>query len=128
MSLVKKSAGILIAALLVFLLYLGSLYNYLLFHTFAEVFSICIAITVFLITWNSEKVLKNKYLLIVGFAYLFIACLDFFHTISYVGMAIFTEYSYHANQLWIAARYFESIVLLISFVIIKSNKILCLHR
>jgi PAS domain-containing protein len=44
------------------------------------------------------------------------------HTISYVGMNIITDYDYHANQLWIAARYFESIVLLISFILIKSEK------
>ncbi len=122
MSYIKNSVKILIVIAVFILLYLSSLYNYLLFHSLAEVFSICIAITVFLITWNSVRVLKNNYLLMVGLAYLFIGCLDLFHTISYKGMAIFTDYDYHANQLWVAARYFESIVLLISFILLKSKK------
>jgi diguanylate cyclase (GGDEF)-like protein len=104
------------------MLYLSSLYNYLLFHTIAEFFSICIAFTVFLLTWNSASYIKNKYLIIVGIAYLFIGVLDFFHTISYKGMQIYKDYDYYANQLWIAARYFESIVLLISFTYSKSKR------
>ncbi len=122
MSYIKKSSSIIIAVAILILLYYSSLYNYLLFHMFAEVFSICIAITVFIITWNSASVLKNNYLLMIGFAYLFIGCLDLFHTAAYEGMTIFLDSSYHANQLWIAARYFESIILLFSFILIKSTK------
>jgi hypothetical protein len=40
----------------------------------------------------------------------------------YKGMAIFTDYDYYANQLWIAARYFESMVVLISFIFLKSKR------
>jgi hypothetical protein len=108
---------------LLMLLYISSTYNYLLFHSLAEVFSICIAIAVFLITLNSVRFLQNKYLLIVGIAYLFIGFLDLFHTLSYQGMMIFTDYDFHANQLWIAARYFESIVLLISLYILNRKSV-----
>lgn len=104
------------------LLYLSSLYNYLLFHTIAEIFSICIAVTVFLISWNALQYIGNNYLIVVGIAYIFIGFLDLFHTISYKGMAIFTDYDYYANQLWIAARYFESIILLTAFTFMKSCK------
>lgn len=103
-------------------LYLSSLYNYLLFHTIAEIFSICIAFTVFLLSWNSYRYIKNNYLIIVGVAYLFIGLLDLFHTMSYKGMQIFRDYDYYANQLWIAARFFESIVLLMAFSFIKSKR------
>jgi len=48
--------------------------------------------------------------------------MDLFHTMSYKGMHIFTDYDYYANQLWIAARYFESIILLLAFIFIKSKK------
>ncbi|NRW44855.1 MASE3 domain-containing protein [Clostridium beijerinckii] len=111
---VKISISTIFVSTILFMLYLISLYNYLLFHTIAEIFSICIAFTVFLMTWNSAKYIKNKYLIIVGIAYLFIGILDLFHTLSYKGMEIFKDYDYYANQLWIAARYFESIVLIIS--------------
>ncbi|NRT28975.1 hypothetical protein B0I68_002580 [Clostridium beijerinckii] len=118
---VKISISTIFVSTILFMLYLISLYNYLLFHTIAEIFSICIAFTVFLMTWNSAKYIKNKYLIIVGIAYLFIGILDLFHTLSYKGMEIFKDYDYYANQLWIAARYFESIVLIISFANLKSK-------
>ncbi|MBP1754809.1 MAG: putative response regulator pleD [Firmicutes bacterium] len=118
----KRSISSLFIAILLIMLYISSLYNYLLFHTIAEIFSICIAFTVFLLTWNSMEYIKNKYLIIVGIAYLFIGVLDLFHTMSYKGMQIFRDYDYYANQLWIAARYFESIVIVVSCVYIKSKK------
>lgn len=105
-------------------LYYTSLYNYLLFHTLAEFFSICIAFTIFVITWNSKKFLKNNLLIILGIAYLFIGGLDLLHTLSYKGMNIFTDYDYYANQLWIATRFVESITILSSFFLIKYKKTL----
>lgn len=101
------------------MLYFSSLYNYLLFHTIAEIFCICIAFTVFLISWNSMRYIENNYLKLIGIAYFFIAFIDLFHTLSYKGMQIFKDYDYYANQLWIAARYFESVILLISFIFVK---------
>lgn len=118
----KQVVYILLAILLLFLLYLSSLYNFLLFHTLAELFSICIAFSVFSITLSSLKYLKNNYYIIVGIAYLFIGIIDLFHTLSYKGMPIFTDYDYYANQLWIAARYMESLTLLFALIMTKSSK------
>lgn len=103
------------------LLYSSSLYSYLLFHTVAEIFSICIAFTVFLLSWNSQRYITNNYLILVGTASLFIGFIDLFHTLGFKGMRIF-DYDYYANQLWIAARYFESIILLLAFKFVKSEK------
>lgn len=97
-------------------LYLSSLYNYLLFHTLAELFSIVVIYAMFMVAWNSRKYIQNHYLMFIAIAYLFIASLDLLHTISYKGMAIFTDYDFYANQLWIAARYLESLSLLVAFV------------
>ncbi len=96
-------------------LYFTSWINYLLFHFLAEIFSIVVAFSIFVIAWNSKKFIRNPYLLFIGIAYLFIAALDLLHTISYKGMPIFTDYPYYANQLWICARYMESITLLLAF-------------
>ncbi|MDM8568317.1 MASE3 domain-containing protein [Thiotrichales bacterium HSG1] len=103
-------------------LYLISLYNYLLFHSIAEFFSIIVCCTVFLITWNSRQYIKNPYLLFIGIAYFFISILDLLHILSYKGMSIFTDYDYYANQLWIAARYLEAISLCGGFLFLASKK------
>ena len=96
--------------------------NYLLFHSLAEIFSIVVAFTIFVIAWNSKKYIRNPYLLFIGIAYLFIAFLDLLHALSYKGMSIFTDYDYYANQLWIAARYMESLTLLTAFLFLSRNR------
>ena len=102
-------------------LYFTSQVNYLLFHTLAEGFSIVVACSLFTIAWNSKKYIRNPYLQFIGVAYLFISILDLLHTLSYKGMPIFTDYDYYANQLWIGARYMESITLLLAFVFLRSG-------
>lgn len=97
-------------------LYATSLHSYLLFHSIAEVFCITIGVTIFIITWNTKDKIQNKYILLVGIAYLFISILDLLHTLAYTGMNIFTGDYYYANQLWIAARYIESTALLAACV------------
>jgi PAS domain S-box-containing protein len=103
-------------------LYLTTKVNYLLFHTLVELFSIIVATTVFIITWNSIKYIKNPYLITVGISFLFIGILDLLHTLAYKGMPIFTDYDYYANQLWIAARFLESCTLLAAFLLLYTNK------
>ena len=96
-------------------LYVSSLYNYLLFHNLAEIFSIVIAFGIFTIAWNSRPFLDNNYLLFIGIAYLFVGGLDLLHTFSYKGMAIFGGFGSNLpTQLWIVARYMESLSLLIA--------------
>ncbi|MEE4358610.1 MAG: MASE3 domain-containing protein [Desulfococcaceae bacterium] len=114
------SRGLGLLALLA--LYLSSLYNYLLFHTLAEFFSILVAGSMFMIAWNSRKYIENTYLIFVAVAYLFIGALDLLHTLSYKGMNIFTDYDFYANQLWIGARYMESLTLLTAFLFLRSGK------
>ena len=57
-------------------LYLSSLYNYLLFHGIAEIFSIVVAVAIFIVAWNSRRFLDNSYFLFIGVAFLFVAILD----------------------------------------------------
>lgn len=96
-------------------LYVSSLYNYLLFHNLAEIFSIVIAFGIFTIAWNSRPFLDNNYLLFIGIAYLFVGGLDLLHAFSYKGMVIFGGLGSNLpTQLWIAARYMESLSLLIA--------------
>lgn len=96
-------------------LYFLSLYSYLLYHSLAEIFSIVIATGIFMVAWNSRKFMDNNYFLFIGIAFLFVAFVDLIHILAYPGMGVFPEYGTNsAVQLWISARYIESISLLIA--------------
>jgi len=96
-------------------LYFSSKYNYLLFHSLSELFSIVVACGIFIVAWNSRKFLKNNYLLFLGIAYLFIALMDLLHTLAYTGMGVFPGFSTNLpTQLWISARYMESLSLILA--------------
>ncbi|MCF8040105.1 MAG: PAS domain S-box protein, partial [Desulfohalobiaceae bacterium] len=90
--------------------------NYLLFHGIAELFSIAVAWSVFLLVWNVRQYMQNDGLFFLGLGYLFIGFFDLLHTLGYKGMGIFLgagEPSNLATQLWIAGRGFEAAVLLL---------------
>lgn len=124
----NRLLSILLASLMVVILYFTSLYNYLLFHSLAELFSIVIAFAIFVIAWNSRAYIENFYLLFIGIAYLFIGGIDLLHTLSYKGMQIFKDYDYYANQLWIGARYMESLSFLIASLFFYTQKRIRLTR
>ena len=108
--------------IVLFGLYGVSLYNYLLFHYLAELFSIIVAYGMFMIVWNSRKIMRNNYLLLIGVAYLFVAGLDLLHTLAYKGTNIFPGNSANLpTQLWIAARYLESVSFIIAPAFIKKK-------
>jgi PAS domain S-box-containing protein len=109
----RKSLAWASALLILIGLYAASCYNYLLFHCIAEVFSVVVACGIFMVAWNTRRYRIPNYLLLIGIAYLFIGVLDFTHTLAYAGMNIFNDYGANApTQLWIAARYMESLTLL----------------
>lgn len=101
-------------------LYLISFENYLVFHCLAEIFSIVVAFSIFILAWNSRRFFTNDYLLFLGIAYLFIGGVDIVHTLAYIGMGVFPRYDSNLpTQLWIAARYIESISFLIALVFLR---------
>ncbi len=101
-------------------LYLSSLYSYNLFHSLAEIFSISVGVGIFIVTWNSRRVLQNGYLMFLGLAFFFTAILDTFHTLAYKGMGVFIGYDANLpTQLWIAARYLQSISLLMAPIFLR---------
>jgi PAS domain S-box-containing protein len=94
-------------------LYLISLHHYLLFHVLAELFSIVIGVTLFIVAWHLRRAATNQYILLIGIAYLFVAVLDTFHTLSYKGMGVFSiDDADTATQLWVAARFLQGASLL----------------
>lgn len=95
------------------LLYMIAQRDYLVFHSFAELFSVVIAGGIFMIAWNSRAFYDNNYLLFIGIAYLFVAFFDTLHTLAYHGMGVFNHFDDNnlPPQLWLVARYLESLAL-----------------
>ncbi len=118
----KLTFEILLIIILIPLFYLISSQDYLLFHTIVELISIIVAFSLFSIAWNSRQFSRNNYLLFLGISFFFIGSIDLLHTISYKGMNIFLNYDSNLpTQLWISARYLESISLIAASYFIKKK-------
>jgi diguanylate cyclase (GGDEF)-like protein len=116
----RKSIPFIFYGMVLVGLYLTSLYSYLLFHSLAETFSIVIGCSIFILAWNSRQRLDNGYLLLLGIAFLFVSVVDMLHTLAYKGMGVFPGYDANLpTQLWIVARYIQSISLLIAPVFFR---------
>ncbi len=115
----KSLAGVCYVGVLVGL-YLLSLHNFLLFHTLAELFSVSVALAIFMIVWNSQRFMQNSYLLFIGIAYIFIGSLDLLHTLAYEGMGVFSGWGANpATQLWVSARYMEGLSFLLASLFVR---------
>lgn len=89
-----------------------SFYNYLIFHTLVEIFSVVVAGGIFIVAWNTRAYTSQDYLLFLGTAYLFVGLTDLFHTMAYKGMGVFPRATAdEPTQLWILARFTEALAL-----------------
>jgi diguanylate cyclase (GGDEF)-like protein/PAS domain S-box-containing protein len=104
-----------VAVLAIIVLYLASLYSYLLFHSVTEVFTVVVMGSIFVLAWNTRRWMENGYFLFIGISFLLVCAIDFLHALSYKGMNVFPGYDANLpTQLWILARYIQSISLLIA--------------
>ena len=111
-----------IALLILTGLYFISIHNYVLFHSLAELFSIAIAASLFMIAWNLRRILENQYLLFISIAFLFVGIIDAIHTFVYPGMVIISGLDTNPpTQLWIAARFMQSISLLLAPLFLRKR-------
>lgn len=93
--------------------------NFIFFHTIIELFAILVAFSIFIIALNTYDIAQNSYFMFLGISYGFIGLYDLLHTLAYEGMGIFPGYTANlATQLWIIARYVESISLLFAMVML----------
>ncbi len=103
---------------------ISSLYSFLLFHTVAELFTIVIAIGIFVVAWASRNYSSNKFLLVFGIGYLFIGILDLVHLLSYPGLDVIKGSGSVWNlsvQIWIVARFLEAISFSIALLFLKEE-------
>ena len=117
--------NILVCAIALFILaclYFTSTYNYLLFHGIVEVATVVIVFAVFLIVWNTRRNITNLFFVVIGISCLFIGSLDLIHMLAYKGMGIIPGDSANLpTQLWIAARYYQSIAFFIATLLIGKS-------
>jgi putative nucleotidyltransferase with HDIG domain len=88
--------------------------SYLLFHSLAELTSVAIGATVFIIAWNSARLEQNNYLLIIGLGLGFVAIIDLLHMLAFKGMMVFPNDDSLGAQLWLSARYVQALAFLIA--------------
>ena len=93
-------------------LYLLRAYSYPLFHVTSELFSVVVAVTIFMIAWNTRRIASNSYFLFVGIGLLFVGLVDGLHALAYRGMNVFDGTDADLpTQLWLAARYLQTATL-----------------
>ncbi len=110
--------------LLVVGLYRLSLLNYLLYHSIIEFLAIVVAITIFIIGWNTRKFSRNNMIIILAAGYLAVGSLDMLHTLAFSGMGVFPQHDSNLpTQFWIAARYVEGIAVFLGALYIGRKKV-----
>ena len=115
------NTSIIVLCIIITLLILGN-HNYLLFHTFAELGAIVVAINITIIALNIYRNSYNNSLMMIGIAYGFIGIIDLLHTLSFNGMGIFPGNTANlSTQFWISARYIESISLVIGCYLLRKK-------
>jgi len=93
---------------------------YTLFHTFSELFTIIVAVSIFLIAWNTRRFSNNQFFLFIGIGILFVALIEIIHTLAYSGLNVFPGYTEQvaatdlAAKFWIWARSTQAMIFLLS--------------
>ncbi len=91
-----------------------SLYSYAIFHTLTEAFCIVVAATVFIITYNTRRLVENHYLVVVGTGFLSFVILGVVHTLAFKGVHLFPGFD---NDLPTQAFIVQRFTLAISFLV-----------
>ncbi len=92
------------------ILYDVSLYNYLLYHTTIELFTIFAGLSISLVALVTMNIGKNKIFILIGILYLYVSIIDYVHTLAYKGMNIFpTLTANEPTQLWILGRLLQAL-------------------
>jgi len=115
------TAGVWLAIISVgILMAFGRSMHYLLFHTIAELVAIAVGISIFTLAWATRLHLRNGYLVILGAAYITIATVDIFHTLTFKGMNLLPGVTTnHPTQFWLTARFIEAVALCLAPLFIR---------
>lgn len=96
-------------------------YDFLLFHTLVEIFSIIIAVMCAIVAWHTYRLSRSNFLLLLGCGYFFVGALDLAHTLTYEGLPFITKDAGNISvQFWVIARFYEAFLLLIAPLFIRT--------
>ncbi|MDO8915530.1 MAG: MASE3 domain-containing protein [Coriobacteriia bacterium] len=91
-------------------IWLLSRWNYLVFHSAAEIFSIVTAVVIFLAAWSARRMATNGFLTVLGAGMPALAAILLLHLLVYKGMNVLVPPfvagdSNPATQFWLSSRY-----------------------
>jgi two-component system phosphate regulon sensor histidine kinase PhoR len=73
-----------------------------------------------MVGWHTKEYTDTKFYLFLGVSFFFVGCTDFLHILTSEGMNVFPGIQVNTSiQLWIAARYIESVSLFVSPFLMK---------
>jgi len=105
-------------------LYLLSYFSYLLIHTLIELSCIVLLSSVYMIGWNTRKLVQSSFFIVLAAGFLSTAFVDLLHTLSYKGMQLIPGASADtATQLWLVARALASCTFLLASLSLGRNKL-----
>ncbi len=95
---------------IILIVVLVSLYSYTLFHSLAEIIAITIGYGVYMVTWNSRRLIANNYFVYLGIAFFFVATFDLLHAFAFQksGALFGHDFVNLSEQFWLAARYLQA--------------------
>lgn len=91
--------------------------TYLLFHTVVELISLFLATSLYIIGAQTYRLSKNRVLLFISIAFVYVGLFDLMHTLTYRGMAVAAWGTPNiSTQFWIAGRMMQ--IMILSFVLV----------
>ncbi len=97
-------------------------YDYLTFHTLAELSAIFVALAICVLSWETKWVERNRLLALLAAGYFWIAFLDLNHAFTFEGMNLYVAGSVNLSvQFWLTARFLETLILIITPHLIVRN-------
>ncbi|MDF2592834.1 MAG: histidine kinase [Clostridia bacterium] len=121
-NLIRFLINVLIWALIISIALTIGYFSRLTFHTIAELFTIIVAFSAFIIVLNTFTISQNSYLTFLGIGFGFVSIFEIIHVLTYAGTDIFMLNN--ANIYSLAAvlpRLFQSVIILVSFLFINKK-------
>lgn len=111
--------GTAIAIFLLAFFILVSQQNFQFLTIILELAGLAVAISIVSLVWNARWNVKDIFLVAIGLSVLFTGIVDALFTFALIDSATFQGITFDdAIQIWIAARYLQSITLLVAFILI----------
>lgn len=110
-------------AIIIAFLCILSFKRYLLFHSLVELFGVVASYIAFFIIWRSRRLIFNKYLVLIGISFFFVASFDLLHALIFSGIEALPELDLNPSiQFWVIARLIEGISFLIAPLFLIESK------